>query len=192
MAQLVKTYRQLIPPIGLVNFQRRRRTRNINIFVEPFKDVRVSFPYWVALKEAEAFVRSHIKWIQKKQREMKQEEKKYSPQQDLFSTINKEAAKKAIIQRTQQLAQQFGFSYKRITIRNQKTRWGSCSRDNQLSLNLKLVKLPDRLRDYVILHELVHTRIKSHGKNFWAILNSVIDKAKLLDRQLGKCQLDLL
>jgi len=192
MSQLVKSYRKVIPAIGPVNFQRRRRTRHINIFVEPFKEVRVSFPYWVALKEAEAFVLANIKWIRKKQQQMKQEEKKNPPQLDLFSTINKEEAKKVITRRTQELARQFGFSYKRITIRSQKTRWGSCSRDNKISLNLKLVKLPDQLRDYVILHELVHTRVKSHGVNFWALLNSVIEKAKLLDKQLGKYQLDLL
>ncbi|MFC2065463.1 M48 family metallopeptidase [Chloroflexota bacterium] len=59
------------------------------------------------------------------------------------------------------MAVQHSFTYNRVTIRNQKTRWGSCSHKNNISLNMKLVLLPEDLVGYVILYELVHTKIHS-------------------------------
>ncbi|MFW5886812.1 MAG: M48 family metallopeptidase [Bacteroidota bacterium] len=61
--------------------------------------------------------------------------------------------------------------YNRISIRNNKTRWGSCSYNNNLNLNLHLVRLPDELSDYVILHELAHTVHKNHSRQFWSYLS---------------------
>ena len=84
------------------------------------------------------------------------------------------------------------FTYNNITIHNQRTRWGSCSPNNNISLNMKLVRLPDDLIDYVILHELVHTRIKNHSKKFWDELNVYICDAKKLERRLKEYGVGLL
>jgi predicted metal-dependent hydrolase len=73
-----------------------------------------------------------------------------------------------------------------VTIRNQKTRWGSCSAKNNLSLNIKLALLPDELRDLILVHELVHTRIKNHGPDFWRELKSIYPDARKLDRQVNR------
>ena len=69
-------------------------------------------------------------------------------------------------------------------MRNSKTRWGSCSYENNINLNLHLMRLPNHLIDYVILHELVHTKIKNHSKDFWNLLDVVTGNAKNLDREL--------
>jgi len=74
--------------------------------------------------------------------------------------------------------------YNRVFVRNQKTRWGSCSWKNNISLNAKLVKLPEKLMDYIILHELVHTRVRNHGKEFYAELGQLVPDQKLLDSEL--------
>ena len=58
-----------------------------------------------------------------------------------------------------------------VTVRNTRSRWGSCSVDNRISLSIQLMKLPDRLIDYVIIHELCHTRIKHHGPRFYELLD---------------------
>jgi predicted metal-dependent hydrolase len=87
--------------------------------------------------------------------------------------------------RLKELAIQYGFRYKRLSIRSSRTRWGSCSADDSINLSLHLMHLPDHLIDYVILHELCHTRCKNHGPAFWALLNEVTNgKARLLDRQM--------
>lgn len=69
-------------------------------------------------------------------------------------------------------------------MKNQKTLWGSCSSANNINLNVNLVRLPDELRDYVLLHELVHTRHKNHGNAFWRALNHLVGDGKRLQRQL--------
>ncbi|MDD3108057.1 MAG: M48 family metallopeptidase, partial [Alistipes sp.] len=75
--------------------------------------------------------------------------------------------------RVRQLCRTFGFRCGEVTIRNTRTRWGSCSADDNLSLSLHLMKLPDELTDYILLHELCHTRHKNHGPAFYALLNQV-------------------
>ena len=86
--------------------------------------------------------------------------------------------------RLDHLSKTFGFSYNKVFLRNQKTRWGSCSEKNNINLNYNLVKLPDDLIDYILLHELLHTRIKNHGKTFWDALDRLTGNAKHLDRRL--------
>lgn len=89
--------------------------------------------------------------------------------------------------RLKQLAQMHGFSYNRVTIRNNKRNWGSCSSRNNISLNLQMMKLPDELIDYILLHELVHTEIKNHSEKFWKKLEQVTDnRARELARQVKK------
>jgi predicted metal-dependent hydrolase len=75
--------------------------------------------------------------------------------------------------RLRELAREKGFSCNKITIRNNKRNWGSCSSKNNISLNLQMMKLPDELIDYVLLHELVHTEIKNHSAKFWKRLDEL-------------------
>ena len=86
--------------------------------------------------------------------------------------------------RVEELAQKHGFKYKQVAIKNAKTRWGSCSSDNNINLSLHLMRLPDHLIDYVILHELVHTKIKNHSPHFWQLLDQVTGNARKLDREV--------
>jgi len=72
------------------------------------------------------------------------------------------------------LAKKHDFIYTSITCRHQTTRWGSCSARNAISLNTELMRLPAELRDYIILHELTHTRHKHHQKAFWNYLEIVL------------------
>lgn len=93
-------------------------------------------------------------------------------------------AKAYLPNRVSKSAAKHKFNYKNVAIKNAKTRWGSCSSDNNINLNLHLMRLPDYLIDYVILHELVHTKIKNHSKTFWQLLDTVSGNAKKLDREV--------
>ena len=86
--------------------------------------------------------------------------------------------------RLTELAVLSGLTFNRVFVRHQKTRWGSCSHQNNISLNINLVRLPPELMDYIILHELVHTRIKDHSPRFWAALTEIVPNARRLDRTL--------
>ncbi len=75
--------------------------------------------------------------------------------------------------RVRELAAKWGFTYKQLKIKATRSSWGSCTYDNIISLSLHLMRMPDELVDYVILHELCHTIHKNHGPQFWQLLNSV-------------------
>lgn len=75
------------------------------------------------------------------------------------------------------LAKKYNFKYEKVSIRNNKRNWGSCSGKNNISLNLQMMKLPDELIDYILLHELVHTEIKNHSIKFWDRLNEITDNS---------------
>ncbi len=102
-----------------------------------------------------------------------------------IETLRREAKAK-LPERVRQLAEYFGYSYRRVFLKNIKTRWGSCSTAGNINLNIHLIQLPIHLIDYVILHELVHTAHKNHGPGFWAELDRITGKAKALDKELKK------
>jgi hypothetical protein len=96
-------------------------------------------------------------------------------------------AKKFLPAKLNELALKHGFQFNKITIRNNKRNWGSCSSKNNISLNLQMMKLPDELIEYILLHELVHTKIKNHGPIFWQKLDELTNfKARELSKQVRK------
>lgn len=86
--------------------------------------------------------------------------------------------------RVDQLARKYGYKYQKVSIRNSKTRWGSCSATNNINLSLHLMRLPNHLIDFIIIHELVHTEIKNHGKQFWHQLENLAGNSKAYTREL--------
>ena len=87
--------------------------------------------------------------------------------------------------RTEQLSKQSGLRYKSLAIKNTRSFWGQCSADNSMVLSLHLMHLPDRLTDYVILHELCHTVHKNHQKDFWTLLDTLTGgQAKALAKEI--------
>lgn len=86
--------------------------------------------------------------------------------------------------RLAELAAQHGFSYNQVRIKHNASNWGSCSAKKNINLNLNLMRLPEELQDYVMLHELCHLKYMNHGKEFHALLESVCPNHKALRRQL--------
>jgi len=172
--------------IGPVLFERSKRARHLNITVKPFEGIRVAVPFRFSYREAEKIVHSNIDWIKKRQERIKEARQKYEPLLKKSTEIDKTSAKKFLIERLNELSKMNGFSYNTVFIRNQKTRWGSCSAKNNISLNMKLVLLPEELHDYVILHELVHTQIKNHSSKFWERLDKFVGDAKSCQSKLNE------
>jgi len=100
-------------------------------------------------------------------------------------------AKEYLPKRVSDLANKHNFEFNKVSIKNSKTRWGSCSFDNSINLSLHLMRLPDYLVDYVILHELVHTKIKNHSRDFWQLLDLVSGNAKKLDREVKEFRIQI-
>ncbi|MEE4197760.1 MAG: SprT family zinc-dependent metalloprotease [Bacteroidales bacterium] len=100
-------------------------------------------------------------------------------------------AKEYLPQRVQFLAKKYNFTYEKVFIKNNKTLWGSCSGVNNINLNLHLIRLPDHLIDYIILHELCHTREKNHGRRFWNLMDSILGNARLYSKELKKYSMNI-
>jgi len=172
--------------VGTVLFERSKRARRVIISIKPFKGVRVAVPYRVSFNKAEEFVHSKIDWTKMQLEKMKQYEREYNFTSGVNDNIDKTRAKSMLTGRLKYLAGKHGYTYNRVFIRNQRTRWGSCSHKNNISLNMKLVLLPEELMDYVILHELVHTHRKDHSKAFWAEMDNLVGDGKKLSSKLRK------
>ena len=159
-----------VPEIGPVVLAVSMRARHLRITIKPDRTVRLTVPRGVPLETVQQLLNSRIPWIKKHLRKLEQLETNREHIQ--LPRIDKIRAGAALIERLHELAELHDFNYNKISIRSQKTKWGSCSARNNISLNVNLARLPAELRDYVILHELVHTRIKNHSKKFWVELNT--------------------
>ncbi|MCX6111744.1 MAG: SprT family zinc-dependent metalloprotease [Proteobacteria bacterium] len=100
-------------------------------------------------------------------------------------------AQEYIPHRVKGLAGRFDLKYKDVTVKNIKTRWGSCSSKNNLNFNIHLMMLPVDLIDYVIVHELAHTVEKNHSHRFWSLLDSLVGDSKKLNRDLKKYRIGI-
>ena len=100
-----------------------------------------------------------------------------------------ERAKRIFPERTAYFALRMGVDYGRITIREQKTRWGSCSSKGNLNFNWKLILLAPELLDYVVVHELAHRREMNHSKNFWKIVEAELPDYRERRRRLKECRI---
>ena len=98
----------------------------------------------------------------------------------------REEAKEYLPKRLNDLSDKFGLPFNELFIKNIKSRWGSCSGKNNINLSIHLMCLPDHLIDYVLLHELAHTKVKNHSKKYWNFLDSLTGEAERLDKELKK------
>lgn len=177
-----------IDPVGSVLFESSKRARRIGITVRPHLGVRVCVPYGVPLGVARDFAVVNTGWIQKQllhtnKLELRAQERK-AVQLPLFGAVEDKASKEEILARLAVLAERHGLGYNKSSVRRQRTLWGSCSPKKNISLNLRLTRLPSELMDYVIVHELVHTKVLNHSARFWTELTRLIPDARRLDKRL--------
>ena len=175
-----------IPPVGCVHFFQSPRAKHLRITIKQDKTIRVTMPRRGNLHQAKEFLLSKTSWIQKHLRKIDQ----YANLNVIpDSSIDIEKAKTDLFNRLNYFAEKYNFSYNHAVFRRQKTKWGSCSGRNNINLNINLVTLPEQLQDYVLLHELVHTRHKNHGREFWAELNRLTGDARQLRKEMRKYRL---
>lgn len=183
--------------LGEVSYVRSQRARRLSIRINQRGEVRVSMPRRVSQKQAERFLLSKQEWARKHLHALKSRNCKSSlppeggnievrgrvhridlssgeneVEEAIWRLLRKEAMD-YLPGRVRDLASRHGYEIQSIRIRKMLTRWGSCSAGKNINLNSWLVMLPDYLSDYVILHELVHTRVPDHSKRFWEELDKL-------------------
>ncbi len=178
-----------IDNLGPITFAKSSRAKYQRITVHPDKTITVTIPRNGSLSEAKQFLKSKASWIQKQLQKIDQHTQcRDMPDLD----VDLEQAQVDLFNRLDYFSEKHSFSYNRAGFRCQKTRWGSCSGKNNISLNVNIAFLPEELQDYILLHELVHTRVKNHSRKFWAELDKYTEgKAKELAKKLKKYNMKL-
>lgn len=172
----------------------RSNRKTLAIQINPDLSVTVRAPIYASQREIERILKEKEGWIQKhiekireqeaKRKEMYGEKGEYGKSAEREYLSNEEIHKLAekaleyIPKRVSYFAKQIGVTYGKITIRNQKTRWGSCSSKGNLNFNCLLMLTPPEVIDYVVVHELCHRKEMNHSGAFWAEIEKVIPSYK--------------
>jgi hypothetical protein len=146
-------------------FVRHPYARRYKIRVADDGTVRVTIPRWGSRREAQAFADREREWIQRQRRLVEEARSKARPT-PLSEEVEhelRERARRELPLRLLELAAAHGLAVRRVSVRNQKWRWGSCSRGGHICLNWRLLQMPQDVRDYVMLHELMHLRRMDHS-----------------------------
>lgn len=165
-----------------------RRSRNIRILVYSNGKIVVTKPFYVSMKKALDFISERETWIKASLQKynlsfpLKVEDRQLE-EKNHFKKHAKEARKK-ISARLEEINSLYNFTYHRVSIRNQKTRWGSCSRDGNLNFNYRLILLKPEFLDYVITHELCHLQEFNHSPDFWRLVAKVCPDYKRIRKEL--------
>lgn len=151
--------------------------KTVSIEITKDAEVIVRAPFQMPDTEIQKFLNEKSNWIEKhiQMQRVRMENTKYTKQ--LTEEEIQKLAEKAlevIPKRVAYYAKQMGVTYGRITIRNQKTRWGSCSSKGNLNFNCMLMLLPPEIQDYVVVHELCHRKEMNHSPRFWAEVEKVL------------------
>lgn len=166
--------------------RRSLRTRSVRLSVYPDGRVVVSAPRFVSLRTLKQFVETKTSWIIEKTKTFQSSgPPRVSPREARKNYLeHKEAARRFIHERLVYLNRPYGFVYRKIFIKDQKTCWGSCSKKGNLNFSYRLLFLPPHLADYVLVHELCHLKEMNHGKRFWSYVAQTFPQYQKLRREL--------
>ena len=142
------------------------KRKTISIQITPAGEVVVRYPRRMHLAQVQSFVESKHGWIQAKLQKLASQPQLPPLTEEERSALRRQA-QEDFEERTARFAPLVGVDYGRITIRSQKTRWGSCSAQGNLNFNCLLMLAPQQVRDYVLIHELCHRKHLNHSREFW-------------------------
>jgi len=165
------------------------RTRNLRIVVNAGGEVSASKPEFFPDFRVARFLRQKADWILDKIAESKSQKSLLPPANRREFLKHRLTARRLVLDKIAELSPVYGFKYNGVTIRNQRTRWGSCSAKGNLNFNYRMVFLPDRLAGYIVAHELCHLKEFNHSPRFWNLLAIAFPDQKNLRRELKNYRL---
>ena len=151
-----------------VYFVRQRRARRYVLRVDIDGRVRVTIPRGGSRRDADAFASNNLDWIRRQQAQRDRAALLTPALGEDERRALRERARRELPPRLLELAERHQLTVRRVSIRNQRLRWGSCGRTGHICLNWRLLLMPDWVRDYVLIHELMHLRRMDHSPQFWA------------------------
>ncbi len=150
----------------------RSERKTVSVSVKGNGSVVVRAPKGASRERIEGFLLTHKEWIKKTREKVLRENAEVKPLKKEELSALCEKAKKVIPEKVRRFAGILGVTYGRISIRTQKTRWGSCSANGNLSFNALLMLMPDEVTDSVVVHELCHRREMNHSAAFYELLTA--------------------
>jgi predicted metal-dependent hydrolase len=167
----------------LYDITKSKRAKKLRISISPSGNLKVTLPWYIPKIAATHFIKSNQDWILTK---LAYHTKNPPAPEHTLAQITelKIETRTKVRQKISIFNQHYNFKFNRITIRNQKTRWGSCSSNLTLSFNYKLALLPEKLLEYVVVHELCHLKEMNHSSKFWNLVAQTMPNHKSLRRQL--------
>jgi predicted metal-dependent hydrolase len=151
--------------IAPVYYVRHRRARRYLLRVDIDGRVRVTIPRGGSRREADAFAQKHAEWVARQRARLP----RGGPAVEEHRAL-RERAVRDLPRRLIELARQHALSVSRVSVRNQRSRWGSCGRDGHICLNWRLVLMPPWVSDYVMIHELMHLKRMDHSPAYWSLV----------------------
>ncbi|MFA6027783.1 MAG: M48 family metallopeptidase [Patescibacteria group bacterium] len=148
----------------------------------------VTKPWGLPVFAVERFIKKKADWILEKLEYFKKADIIIIKNSRAEYFTQKEVALNFIENKLKEFNKIYNFSYNRISIRNQRSRWGSCSRKGNLNFNYRILSLPEYLADYIIVHELCHLREFNHSQKFWHLVSLAIPEYKKRRKELRKMQ----
>ena len=155
----------------------RSSRKSLGLEIRSDGSIVVRAPYRVSEKQISSFLDRKSVWIAKHRERalaQNQEKQKHPAISETEKKRLRELAEHVFAVKAAQFAEIAGVSYGRITVRDQKTRWGSCSSRGNLSFNFRLMMTPERIQDYVVVHELCHRKFMNHSPQFWAEVEKIL------------------
>ncbi len=168
-------------PEYAVHFVRMRQARRYVMRVRPDGDLRVTIPRGGSKSEAERFVERHRAWAERQRAQMIAARRPAVEILELRARAAKELAPQVFA-----LAARFGLAVARVTIRDQRSRWGSCSPKGHIALNFRLLLMPPEVREYVLIHELMHLKQANHSRRFWRLVAAACPGFREAERWLRR------
>tara|TARA_B100001964_G_C13963139_1_gene478580 strand:+ start:88 stop:660 length:573 start_codon:yes stop_codon:yes gene_type:complete len=166
-------------------FRKSKRAKRVSVRVYPDTSVIITVPQRIPYFFAQDFFYTNIQWIEKKVQEYTTSRISLSSSGTKEEYLQyKEVVRNIILEKIARYNAFYCFSYNRLSIRNQKTRWGSCSSDKNLNFNYQLYFLPERMIDYVVVHELCHLAELNHSQRFWQLVGQTIPAYKNIEKEM--------
>lgn len=166
--------------------RKHKLAKRINLRINSDGRVAVTVPRWMPYKTGQYFLNSRKKWIGRNLKKLEQTTATGSKLTREDYLNNKEQARYFLYKKLEQFNYYYNFHYGRVCVKDQKSRWGSCSSRGNLNFSYKIVFLPEHLADYIIVHELCHLGELSHSPKFWRLVEQTIPDHKKRKRELKK------
>ena len=161
-----------------------KRAKRLRLSVYPSGLVTVTLPLGIPTNFVSTFLSGKVKWIEKYLARYATQKVLHPVRNKKEYLIEKKRARILAENRLLHFNKTYGFSYGRISIRDQRTRWGSCSKKGNLNFNYRIALLPSHLADYIVVHELCHLGAFDHSQKFWDMVAQTIPEHRELRREL--------